>query len=335
MGLDKGKIIRTWRLSLTCVLLFLIGWYYEIPESSWSLVTIWFVMYEYNTVGGVLNKSKLRFWGTLISAVYGIIIIHLCGNDPIINILALIAGLFFYSYWFMGSDKTYTGTIGAVTLTIVLLNYNDIELAILRALNVILGILVSMFMIRFFYPQYARDLLIKMQISWLNQIIEFIKKCSSVEDKDSFLLNDQSYDMEFSFLANLSTYTRLVTEAQMETRHLPFFSSQNRVIQDKFQLLFRLLSTMRFDKGQTAPWFNQQLRLVLNKLKLIKYALIAEELSLTIPAPIEEDSTSNSELNQTQAMNSFLEKLNETVDSLAEAVRQQGVRVTWNDTNEI
>lgn len=335
MELDKGKIIRTWRLSLTCIFLFLIGWYYEIPESSWSLVTIWFVMYEYNTVGGVLNKSKLRFWGTLISAVYGIIIIYLCGNDLIINILALIAGLFFYSYWFMGSDKTYTGTIGAVTLTIVLLNYNAVELAILRAFNVILGIIVSVFMICFFYPQYSRDLLLKMQIGWLNQIIEIIKKCIDIEDKNSFDLSDQIYNLEFNFLADLSTYTRLVSEAQMETRHLPFFSSQNRVIKDKFQHLFRLLSTMHFDKNQATPWFNQQLMLVLNKLKLIKYALIAEELSLTIPAPTEEDSTNNVELNPTQAMNNFLEKLNETVDSLADAVRQQGVRVTWNDTNEI
>ena len=48
-------------------------------------------MYEYNTVGGVLNKSMLRFVGTVISALYGIIIIYFCGNDPIINIFALIA----------------------------------------------------------------------------------------------------------------------------------------------------------------------------------------------------------------------------------------------------
>jgi uncharacterized membrane protein YccC len=107
-------------------------------------------MYEYTTVGGVLNKSKLRFVGTVFSAVYGIIIIYFGGNDPLINIFALIVGLFFYTYWFMGNDKTYTGTIGAVTLTIVLLNYNEVDVAILRVFNVILGILASVFMIRFF-----------------------------------------------------------------------------------------------------------------------------------------------------------------------------------------
>ena len=61
MGIDREKTIRTMRLALTCIFLFFISWYYEIPESVWSLITIWFVMYEYNTVGGVLNKSMLRF----------------------------------------------------------------------------------------------------------------------------------------------------------------------------------------------------------------------------------------------------------------------------------
>ncbi len=141
VGIDNAKIIRTWRLALTCTFLFLFTWYMEVPERNWTLVTIWFVMYEYSTVGGVLTKSKLRFLGTFLSAVYGTIVVYFGGNNPILDIMALFPGLFIYTYFFMGNDKTYVGTIGAVTLTLILLNYNDLDTALMRVLNVFIWII--------------------------------------------------------------------------------------------------------------------------------------------------------------------------------------------------
>ncbi|MCW8396095.1 FUSC family protein [Legionella sp. PATHC039] len=93
------------RLSLTCIFLFLITWYYQAPESAWTLVTIWFVMYEYSTVGVVLTKSFLRFAGTALSAIYGMIVVHFFANSPLINIMALVPGLFLYTYFSWGEIK--------------------------------------------------------------------------------------------------------------------------------------------------------------------------------------------------------------------------------------
>lgn len=288
MGLDKGKIIRTWRLALTCIFLFLISWYYQIPESSWSLVTIWFVMYEYSTVGGVLNKSLLRFLGTLISAVYGIVIIYSCGNDPIINILALIAGLFFYTYWFMGNDKTYTGTIGAVTLTIVLLNYNNIEVAVLRTVNVLLGIITSVFMIRFFYPQYARNLIIETQVLWLNQLEQMIKDYLNI-NKQFTSLKSQIEHNELAFLANVAAYNRLIGEAKMETKTVPSFCFNSTVIKEYIQRLFRLINVfiilLPTEEARTNPWVIKQLLILLEKLCTIKFLLFNEQEALICDQP--------------------------------------------------
>lgn len=327
MGLDKGKIIRTWRLALTCTFLFLISWYYQIPESSWSLVTIWFVMYEYNTVGGVLNKSKLRFWGTIISALYGITIIYWCGNDPIINILALIVGLFFYTYWFMGNDKTYTGTIGAVTLTIVLLNYNDIELAILRALNVIIGIIASVFMIQFFYPQYAKNFLREMQITWFNQLLELIKNYTDLNE-DYLILKKESYDLELKFLDNLPNYNRLVNESKMEMKEFPLFPSHCLAIKDQFQRLFRLLSflisTLSSNEIRAHPWINEQLVLISNQLYAIKAELLNEELPRL---PLKNEDKEEIEileinLNNKEAIENLLQEVNLILAALAQHVGQ-------------
>ncbi len=284
MGIDKGKIIRTWRLALTCVFLFLISWYYQIPESSWSLVTIWFVMYEYTTVGGVLNKSKLRFVGTVFSAVYGIIIIYFGGNDPLINIFALIVGLFFYTYWFMGNDKTYTGTIGAVTLTIVLLNYNEVDVAILRVFNVILGILASVFMIRFFYPQYARNLLIETQVIWFNQLADLIKNYLDLSE-EHLTLKTKSTELEHTLLANVATYNRLVGEAKMETKNAPFFIANSIAIKEQFQLLFRLfsmfLTLLSTDEIRIHPWVIEQVLSILRRIQSLKFQLICLDEPLT------------------------------------------------------
>jgi uncharacterized membrane protein YccC len=287
MGIDKGKTIRTLRLSLTCIFLFLISWYYEIPESSWSLVTIWFVMYEYSTVGGVLNKSMLRFIGTSLSALYGIIIIYCCGNNPVINILAVIPGLFMYSYFFMGNDKVYTATIGAVTLTIVLLNYNKVDVAILRVFNVLIGICASVFMIRFFYPQYARNLIIEAQIVWFDEFMVLIKEYMD-PTQELATIKKSCTDLEHAFLSNLTMYNRLVNEAKMETKSAPFFIRNSVVIKEQVQLLFHLfasfVSFLSSNETRTHPWIINQLTALLNTINQIKNKLICREEDL-IPNP--------------------------------------------------
>ncbi|RUR10161.1 FUSC family protein [Legionella sp. km772] len=328
MGIDRGKTIRTWRLALTCIFLFLISWYYKIPESSWSLVTIWFVMYEYTTVGGVLNKSMLRFLGTVISASYGVIIIYFCGNDPIINMLALVAGLFFYTYWFMGNDKTYTGTIGAVTLTIVLLNYNDIEVAILRAFNVLIGIIASVFMIRFFYPQYARNLLIEAQLGWCNQLIELIGGYLDLEQEQQSLKN-KSYTFEHSFLANLATYNRLVGEAKMETKSLPSFTTHCIAIKEEVQLLFRLFNlffaTLATAEGRNHPWVIAQFEAMRHKVQAMKNQLlhVAPPLNQSIALFAEEDEKEAPValvLNNREAIEALIEEMNALLDALGKEI---------------
>lgn len=285
---DRAKTIRTWRLAITCVFLFIISWYFEIPESSWSLVTIWFVMYEYTTVGGVLNKSLLRFTGTILSALYGVLIIYFCGNNPIINIAALIAGLFLYSYFFMGSEKSYTGTIGAVTLTIVLLNYNNIDVAMLRVMNVVIGIVASVFMIRFFYPQYARNLIIENQVIWFNRLLHLISVYLDPKENHN-QLKEQCSALDSQVQAEMSNYNRLVTEALLETPKTPFFITNSKGIRDQFQLLFRLfsiyLSILSTTNHATHPWVVEHMQAMSKKLQCIKGKLLCIELDLPVITP--------------------------------------------------
>jgi energy-converting hydrogenase Eha subunit B len=279
MGIDQQKAIRTLRLSLTCIFLFLITWYYEVPESAWTLITIWFVMYEYNTVGGVFTKSMLRFTGTTLSAVYGIVIVYCCANNPLINIIALIPGLFVYAYFFMDGDKTYVGTIGAVTLTIVLLNYNDIDTAILRVFNIIIGITGSMLMIRFFYPQYARDLIIEMQATFIIQLSTLIKDYLNPAIPLANLKVEYMH-YEHKTITDYSSFKRLINEAKIETRKAPFFIPHAQLAMEHFKQLLRLWSVFFFylstDEVRTDPWIKEQCYMLLLELQTIARRLLRQ-----------------------------------------------------------
>ena len=241
MGLDSQKTLRTTRLSLTCLLLFLITWYFQIPESAWCLITIWFVMFEYSTVGGVFTKSYLRFVGTVLSALYGMIFVYFCANNPLINMMAFVPGLFLYSYFFMGGEKTYIGTIGAVTLTIVLLNYNDIDVAILRVFNIIIGILGSMFMIRFFYPQYARDKIIESQWNFM-ELFSYILTDYLDPSKSLATVKENYLHHEHDILEGFASFSRLISEAKIETKATPTFITHNMSAFLHVRHLFRLCS---------------------------------------------------------------------------------------------
>lgn len=159
--------------------------------------------------------------------------------------MALVPGLFVYSYFFMGGERTYIGTIGAVTLTIVLLNYNDVDTAIIRVFNIILGIFGSMLMMRFFYPNYARDQVIATLANFLDEfcliIEDYLNPSNSLASiKERYIAHDHQ------ILDYVTSFKRLVTESKMETKNTPEFVSHNLAALNYIRHIFRLLGVFVF-----------------------------------------------------------------------------------------
>jgi hypothetical protein len=281
IGMDREILIRSLRLSLTCILLFILTRHYQVPESAWALITVQFVMFEYSTVGGVLTKSLLRFTGTCVSALYGLLIIYFCGNNPVINILALLPGFLLYGYFFMSSDKTYIGTIGSMTLLIVLLNYNNIDVAVLRVFNVIIGILGSMFMIRFFYPQYARNKLIELQVTFLVEFASLLKKYGDTANRME-QIETEYLIYESRMLQNFVLFQRYLGEAKIETKKAPEFIASSREVMTHFRRLFRLFSVFIYflstPQIRTDPWVQDQFNDILQNLQNLQNKLLYRPL---------------------------------------------------------
>lgn len=294
MVIDQQKTIRTLRLSLTCILLFFITWYFEVPEYSWTLITIWFVMFEYTTVGGVFTKGKLRFLGTFFSAAYGLIIIYFCGNNAVVNMLALIPGLFVYAYFFMVGDKVYVGTIGATTLTIVLFNYNDIDLALLRLFNIMIGITGAMFMIRFFYPQFAKDKLIEVELDLIKLFSHILD--NYLDETISLAMLKKDYlAHEHKFIDLFSLFQRYVMEATIETRRMPQLIPCQLDVIGHIRHLFRLFSVFVYylttDSMRKDPYIRENLALLLSAFRdmeqILNYGEIRGEQCLLVTGDIE------------------------------------------------
>lgn len=263
--------LRAVRLILTNFIVFLLTWYYQVPERVWALITIWFVMFEYTNVGGVWMKSLYRFLGTSMSAIYGLTIVYFFYNNVLINMLALIPATFMYTYYFMNTDKVYIGVIGCVTLSIVLLNHNDIDAAILRTFNIILGILASMFMMRFFYPQYARDELMSLQkesIAHIAEMLETFLNKSMSPDRASLTL--QNYRVEL--LRILNSFTQHIREAYIETRYIPRFTIYHQQAVAHLQNITMYLSTLIKSVSKDALDMYPDLKIkILELIQISKY----------------------------------------------------------------
>ncbi len=274
--------IRAIRLVLTNIILFLLTWYYQVPQREWSLITVWFVMFDYSYVGGVWIKSTYRFLGTILSSLYGLTVVYFFYNNVVINILAFIPAIFIYIYFFMDTEKSYMGTIGCVTLAIVLLNHNDIDAAILRTFNIFLGILASLFMMRFFYPQYARDSLIEIQaqcLEYFQAIFESLRETSL-----SFDALNEVQKMNQNYLKKtLADFKMRIKEAKMETFETPEFVLHHQKSMDIIEHISQLLSTLMcataFDDIRDKPDFQRLINGVLKQVDDLILVLKTDDIT--------------------------------------------------------
>lgn len=272
VGFDQDQFILITRTVLTIILLFLITWYFEVSEAVWSLTTCTVVTFGMHTIGGFHAKAYLRFKGTLLSALYAILIVYTCGNNPIIDILALIPIAYLYGYY-LETSEAYIGILGLGTLTFVLLNYNDVENALIRLFNVMIGIVGSLVMMRFFYPQYARDKIIITLSDFINMISNVLEMY--LDNTISLDELKTEYDrFENVLLSKRSSFLREMGEAKKETTKTPRFMDHVSFIKTKIRHLHHLLSILVLyittNEARCDPCIVQHIEQLLSSLYGIK-----------------------------------------------------------------
>ncbi len=211
--IESANLLRIFRVLLTVYIMYLLTWYYEVPQRIWCLISIWLVMLDYHTVGGVLKKGLYRLMGTFISGIYGVLIIMISHNNVILKMLAMFPLIYWYAKHYIDTNRSYIFSIGAVTLTIVLLNDNNLSVAILRIFNIILANIASIIMIIVFFPKYASDEL-DHQSSKLTQSL--INICQYLQTKDAHV--EEFFRLETRLRSEMRQLEQLIDEA--DTEHL-------------------------------------------------------------------------------------------------------------------
>jgi uncharacterized membrane protein YgaE (UPF0421/DUF939 family) len=137
------------------------------------VITVLVVMSTQPNLGGALDKALMRFIGTVIGAIVAIMLILISNND-ILQMILVVPFIFFAVYFAGASKYSYAGTLAGITLVIIILNQHPgLEIAIYRAVEISLGIAISLFVNRFVFPIRAETRLKQSYAKTISQIRDF------------------------------------------------------------------------------------------------------------------------------------------------------------------
>ena len=272
---SRPKVLRATRLSLAMVISFLYAALTGMSNGTWVIMTCAIILFDNETLGGTLNKSYLRFLGTLFSAAFAMLFIILFANNIIMNVIAIVIGVFLATYWFMDSSYAYAGGLMVWTLPILLLNSNNIKEPFIRLFNISLGILISYGLLRFFFPEYARDNLLRAMHKTLSEMQSILHDVVQT-DLNPHQIQERYLKQEPVILGQINHFLRLQKEARAETKHEAYVDTAVHAFLHIRRLL-RLLSIFifYFDDGsiQDDPKIYEKFIRILQQIDLIIRAL--------------------------------------------------------------
>lgn len=194
MIFNNERIIHSIKTALAVLIGYIITQLSPLPLNQWLIITIIVVMCAQMNVGSLLQKSIMRFFGTLTGSIFAAISIFLFGNNVIATGSVITLSVLYFSYLATGSSKfNEAGTLGAATAVIILLGQNPtLTTAYERTIEIVLGIVIATLISQFVLPIHARSHLRRNQISTFKQLHELYEEYFL--QKKSFLQEDPHKD---------------------------------------------------------------------------------------------------------------------------------------------
>ncbi|MGM0983473.1 MAG: FUSC family protein [Pseudomonadota bacterium] len=148
------------RIVLALCITFAIIEFFAIQHSGWALVSTIMVMGNLPHIGGVLDKGRQRLLGTLLGAGWGLLLILLPLPWPPLAPLAALAGIAVATWLTFSNRHGYSGLMFAISLLLVIGDgTRELDIALWRAFDVLLGTLVGITVTVLVLPQKATDML--------------------------------------------------------------------------------------------------------------------------------------------------------------------------------
>lgn len=211
---NKYAAINALKASIAVIIAYLLGCFlgdvFEIQRMYlWIVITVLVVMSTQPNLGGALDKALMRFLGTIVGAIVAIIITAFIpvGYAQILLVMPFI----FLAVYFAGASKySYAGTLAGITLLIIILNQQpSVQVAIYRAVEILLGITIALIVNRFVFPIRAETRLKESYAKTIMQIHHFFDIL--------FIERNQSHrDLRESIFHEFTKHLTLVKELKYE-----------------------------------------------------------------------------------------------------------------------
>ncbi|MDA8561614.1 FUSC family protein [Gammaproteobacteria bacterium] len=169
------RLSHSIKTALACLVGFLITALFSFDIDQWLIITIIVVMCAQLRVGSVIQKSYMRFLGTLSGSIIALITIILFSDNELAYAFAIAGSAMIFSYIATG-EKSYaeSGTLGAATVVIILIGQDPtLKIALERFMEISLGILIAAVISQFIFPVHARKHLKQLQSETIKKLKEF------------------------------------------------------------------------------------------------------------------------------------------------------------------
>jgi uncharacterized membrane protein YgaE (UPF0421/DUF939 family) len=246
--LDGDRVIHSLKTAIALLFGLLISYLFKLPlQGRWVLITILVVMCAQSRVGAILQKSYMRFIGTVIGASVASFTLWLIYPNVIFTILILCVATAIFSY-IADSPSTWSeaGPLGAVTLIIIVISQNpNFYTIISRFLEINLGIIIALLVSRFIWPLHSR-----MQLRYI--LIDTLRNLQGLAQQlEKFTLTNEDTSEKLSeifenkILNNIGVQKKLFKEVMSESFGRSNLGLSFKNTLDAEREIFRCITLMR------------------------------------------------------------------------------------------
>jgi len=218
--LDSDRVIHSLKTAIALLFGLLISYLFKLPlQGRWVVITILVVMCAQSRIGAILQKSYMRFIGTIIGASVASLTLWLVYPNVVWTILILCVATAVFSY-IADSPSTWSeaGPLGAVTLTIIVISENpNFYTVVSRFLEINLGITIALLVSRFIWPLHSHTKLRYILIDSLQNLKGLAQQLEEFTSTNEDISAKSPEIFENKILNNIGVQKKLFQEVMSES----------------------------------------------------------------------------------------------------------------------
>ena len=247
--LDSDRLVHSLKTAIALLFGLLISYLFKLPlQGRWVVITILVVMCAQSRVGAILQKSYMRFLGTVIGASVASLTLWLVYPNVAFTILILCVATAVFSY-IADSPSTWSeaGPLGAVTLIIIVISPDPNFYTVMsRFLEINLGIIIALLVSRFIWPLHSRTQLRYILIDTLQNLKALAQKLEEFTFTSSDDNNTKPQEIfENKILNNIGIQKKLFKEVMSESFGRSNLEKTFKNILDSEREVLRCITLMR------------------------------------------------------------------------------------------